>query len=83
MRRLLCQIALLLVLAGCGQKGPLFMPRDAAPVATPPVTAPAVANPPVSNPTDPAPAATVPAKQPAAASVTDQAAAREAEHHAA
>jgi predicted small lipoprotein YifL len=41
---------LFVMLAGCGQKGPLYMPANPAPIATPaPQTAPADSNTPASK----------------------------------
>ncbi|HVN46362.1 MAG TPA: lipoprotein [Steroidobacteraceae bacterium] len=67
-------MALLLLLGGCGQKGPLYLPEKGGAVVTtpaapaPPATEPAPVPPPQSTP-EPAPAATPPT--PAKKTTTD------------
>jgi predicted small lipoprotein YifL len=43
MKRAVILAGVLLVLSGCGQKGPLYLPDKKPPAVTPPATAPAPA----------------------------------------
>lgn len=63
--RIASAVAVLALLAGCGAKGPLFLPTKDAPVEVPAAPAEAPA-------TETTPAETAPAEQPASAPTTPE-----------